>query len=90
MDDSAKILCGRAIALVGNVTMIGNTISNGSNGCNGGTDYGSGGYSGDEGISVPPVVTPVPEPETYAMLLAGLGLIGFMVRRRKEDFNFVS
>jgi len=28
-------------------------------------------------------VTPVPEPETYAMLLAGLGLVGFMVRRRK-------
>ncbi len=26
---------------------------------------------------------PVPEPETYAMLLAGLGLIGFSVRRRK-------
>lgn len=25
----------------------------------------------------------VPEPETYAMLLAGLGLVGFMVRRRK-------
>ncbi len=28
-------------------------------------------------------VSPVPEPETYAMLLAGLGLVGFMVRRRK-------
>ena len=27
----------------------------------------------------------VPEPETYAMLLAGLGLLGFMVRRRKES-----
>ncbi len=27
---------------------------------------------------------PVPEPETYAMLLAGLGLIGFSVRRRKS------
>lgn len=26
----------------------------------------------------------VPEPETYAMMLAGLGLIGFMVRRRKN------
>jgi hypothetical protein len=26
--------------------------------------------------------TPVPEPETYAMLLAGLGLVGFMARRR--------
>jgi hypothetical protein len=26
----------------------------------------------------------VPEPETYAMLLAGLGMIGFMARRRKS------
>ncbi|SEF63248.1 FxDxF family PEP-CTERM protein [Nitrosomonas ureae] len=29
-------------------------------------------------------VTAVPEPETYAMLLAGLGVIGFMAHRRKE------
>lgn len=28
---------------------------------------------------------PVPEPETYAMLLAGLGLLGFMARRRKRE-----
>ncbi|MGB2833881.1 MAG: FxDxF family PEP-CTERM protein [Methylotenera sp.] len=28
-------------------------------------------------------VAAVPEPETYAMLLAGLGLIGFTARRRK-------
>lgn len=28
---------------------------------------------------------PVPEPETYAMLLAGLGLIGGIARRRKEQ-----
>jgi hypothetical protein len=27
-------------------------------------------------------VTPVPEPETYALMLAGLGLVGFTVRRR--------
>ena len=27
-------------------------------------------------------VTAVPEPETYALMLAGLGLMGFMVRRR--------
>jgi hypothetical protein len=29
-------------------------------------------------------VTPVPEPETYAMLLAGLALIGATVKRRKS------
>lgn len=29
-------------------------------------------------------VTAVPEPETYAMLLAGLGLVGFAARRRKQ------
>ena len=32
---------------------------------------------------VPPV-TAVPEPETYAMLLAGLGFIGFATRRRSS------
>jgi len=35
-------------------------------------------YSGTMNISL------VPEPETYAMLLAGLGLIGFSVRRRMQ------
>ena len=29
-------------------------------------------------------VTPVPEPETYAMMLCGLGLLGFMARRRQK------
>ena len=31
------------------------------------------------------VVAAVPEPETYAMLLAGLGLIGWVVRRRTRN-----
>jgi hypothetical protein len=26
----------------------------------------------------------IPEPETYAMLLAGLGMMGFVARRRKQ------
>lgn len=30
------------------------------------------------------VFAPVPEAETYGMMLAGLGLVGFMVRRRKQ------
>ncbi|MDR2015608.1 MAG: PEPxxWA-CTERM sorting domain-containing protein [Azoarcus sp.] len=32
----------------------------------------------------PPSSSPVPEPETYAMLLAGLGMIGAVARRRSR------
>ncbi len=27
---------------------------------------------------------PIPEPETYAMMLAGLGMLGFTAKRRKN------
>jgi secreted PhoX family phosphatase len=37
----------------------------------------------DSGNDVLVQISPVPEPETYAMMLAGLGLVGFMARRRK-------
>ena len=30
-------------------------------------------------------VTAIPEPETYALMLAGLGLLGFFARRRKQQ-----
>ncbi|MCL2161896.1 MAG: PEPxxWA-CTERM sorting domain-containing protein [Betaproteobacteria bacterium] len=32
-------------------------------------------------------ITVVPEPETYAMLLAGLGLVGVMTRRRRHNLS---
>lgn len=47
-------------------------------------------YTGDADyddfvVGVNFVAAPVPEPETYAMLLAGLGLLGMSVRRRKNE-----
>jgi hypothetical protein len=44
----------------------------------GGNTVGGNGPSGELTIS------PVPEPETYAMMLAGLGLLGLAARRRKQ------
>jgi hypothetical protein len=41
-------------------------------------------YIGIRNISVADVTSPVPEPETYAMLLAGFGLMGAFARRRKQ------
>ena len=44
---------------------------------------GNGHGNGNGGHS--PVVSSVPEPETYAMMLVGLGLMGAIVRRRKKS-----
>lgn len=30
-------------------------------------------------------ISPIPEPETYALLLAGLGMMGYMARRRRAE-----
>ena len=37
-----------------------------------------------DGVDRTMLITAVPEPETYAMMMAGLGLVGAMARRRKD------
>jgi hypothetical protein len=68
LNTGAEILCGRAIAQTGAVTMDTNTISNNCTTftVGGRTDFGSVGFSGGESP------TTVPEPGTF--LLIGLGI----------------
>jgi len=77
LNTTAKILCGRALALNGAVTMDTNTISNDCTAYNGGTtatDYGSTGFSGGLDI-VGGVVSPVPEPSSLMLLVSMFGAI---------------
>ena len=60
----------------------GDTAKIGGTGCLG---TGNGFGIGTNGTAVHINVTsPVPEPETYGMILAGLGLLGFMARRKNQ------
>ncbi len=84
LDPHAEILCGRAFALTGAVTLKDNYISNNNTAEDFGTgrsDFGSYGFSGG---SVAPVPSPVPEPST--MLLFGLGgIITTFIKRKKKN-----
>jgi type VI secretion system secreted protein VgrG len=77
----SKLVCGRAIALNAAVTLdnagISNDCSNAGSLGTGTGDFASSGFSGGAGL-----ITTVPEPGTYALLLVGLAaLLGVRHRR---------
>lgn len=51
------------------------------------TIAGGGGWGQFDNVNVgmAAVMAPVPEPETYALMLAGLAMVAFMVRRRRPQ-----
>ena len=73
-DGNLTMGCGRLLSATADVTLIGDTISAG---CFGTLGSGSGGF--DQGNST----APIPEPEIYAMMAVGLGLLGWVGRRKK-------
>ena len=83
----ARILCGRALALVGAVTMDNNTVSND---CSGAGSYGSGrGDFGSHGFDGSPGGgggggSAVPEPAGWALMLLGFGGLGALLRSRRN------
>jgi hypothetical protein len=95
MTTTAKIVCGRAIALNGAVTMDNNVISsnceNGGDYGTGASDYGTVGFSGgtdgsgggDSGIDV----TATPEPASLTLMATGLASLGGFIKRRKNKKN---
>ena len=82
-DGNLNMSCGRLLANVGKVGLngVGSTISTGCLGSSGvsGTVASASGSGGLDQVAA------IPEPETYAMLLSGLGLMGFVARRRQRN-----
>ena len=65
-----------------------NSFSSTFTGVHVGAGYASANGTGKGGYGITSVVgpvAPIPEPETYAMLLAGLGLMVFVARRRRQN-----
>lgn len=77
---------GTMISILTSSTSSNHTLSYSYTG-SGTVDTSSFGFTvaGQTSPVVPSSITPVPEPETYAMMLAGLGALGFMGRRRKTQ-----
>jgi hypothetical protein len=88
-----EIAAPGALTLAGKLVSYANTFAAGSSWTESGrvkvlnlSWFSGGGNSYPEGTFAQDqlYLQPIPEPETYAMMLAGLGLMGFVARRRKQ------
>jgi hypothetical protein len=78
-----RVLCNDRFSFAGtSLANIATSIITLSNFQGGWSNYFSASEISISGVAA---VSPVPEPETYAMLLVGLGLMGGMARRRKQQ-----
>lgn len=88
---ASSIACGRALALGGAVTMIGNTVSSDCSAyapTSMATDYGSAGYSGFGVTALPPAE--VPEPATLALFGLGLCALTMLGQHRRALLKAVA
>jgi hypothetical protein len=89
-NSSNALIFDQAVALTGGAFSNPGVYSNYTIPSNSGIssfEFDSGAAAGNTSIDnvVVTTLSPVPEPEAYAMMLAGLGLIGFIAYRRKNN-----